>query len=138
MSGSTWSGTGWSRPAAATPIPRPGAARAPASSCATVPAEGWRPQLYVVPLADIGAALERRIAELAETHPGLGLERGGGEWRIVIPDALRIGHDAHFRELTKELSLPQVERGGRTARRERANLLAKYFVTTAAEAAKAS
>ena len=68
------------------------------------PAERWRPQLYVAPLADIGLALERRIAELAATYPGLGLERRGDEWKIIVPDGLRIGHDAHFRELTKSFS----------------------------------
>lgn len=100
------------------------------------PAEGWTPQLYVVPAADIGAALERRIAALAKTHPGLGLERGGGEWKITIPTALRIGHDAHFRELTKGF-LGRIERGEATTKAEAANLVAKYFVTTAAEAASA-
>jgi predicted dehydrogenase len=99
------------------------------------PDEGWRPQLYVVPLADIGAALRRRIAALGEAHPGLGLEERGGEWRVVIPDALRIGHDAHFRELTKDFLARIEERKGTTAE-ERANLLAKYHVTTAAQAAQ--
>jgi len=98
------------------------------------PEEGWRPQLYVVPQADIGAALERRIVALAATHPGLDLDRRGDAWKIVIPDALRIGHDAHFRELTKGF-LARIERGEPTSERERANLLAKYYVTTAAEAA---
>jgi predicted dehydrogenase len=98
------------------------------------PGEGWRPQLYVVPLADIGGPLERRVAALAETHRGLGLERRDGEWRVVIPDALRIGHDAHFRELTKGF-LARIERQEPVTAAERANLLAKYFVTTAAEAA---
>jgi predicted dehydrogenase len=95
------------------------------------PAEGWRPQLYVVELADIGAALERRIAALGATHQGLGLETRAGEWRIVIPDALRIGHDAHFRELTKGI-LARIEQAEPTTAEERANLLAKYYVTTAA------
>lgn len=99
------------------------------------PAEGWRGELYVVPLADIGAALERRIAALAETHRGLGLERRDGEWKLLIPDALRIGHDAHFRELTKGFLARIEQRQGLTAE-ERANLLAKYYVTTAAEAAQ--
>jgi hypothetical protein len=99
------------------------------------PSEGWRPQLYVVPLAEIGASLRRRIGALAETHPGLGLEERAGEWRIVIPDALRIGHDAHFRELTKGF-LARIERGEGIADVEQANLLAKYHVTTAAEAAQ--
>ena len=96
--------------------------------------EGWQPQLYLVPLADIGAALDRRIAGLAETYPGLGLERRGAEWKIAIPDALRIGHDAHFRELTKGF-LTRVERHEPLTSIEQANLLAKYYVTTAAEAA---
>jgi predicted dehydrogenase len=98
------------------------------------PGEGWKPQLYVVPLADIASALERHIATLAETYPRLGLERRDGEWRIIIPDALRIGHDAHFRELTKGF-LVRIERGEPLTVVEQINLLAKYYVTTAAEAA---
>ena len=95
------------------------------------PSENWRPQLYVVPLADIAVALEQRITALAEIHPGLGLERREGEWRVVVPDALRIGHDAHFHELTKSF-LARIERAAPLAAEERTNLLAKYFVTTAA------
>lgn len=98
------------------------------------PDEGWRPQLYVVPLSDIAAALERRVAALTKTYPGLGLERRGKEWRIAIPDALRIGHDAHFRELTKSF-LAHVEASGSLPAWEKPNLIAKYFVCTAAEAA---
>jgi predicted dehydrogenase len=98
------------------------------------PSQGWRAQLYVVPLADIGPALERRIAVLARTYPGLGLEDRGGEWRIAIPDALRIGHDAHFRELTRAF-LARVETPAPAADWEKPNLIAKYFVCTAAEAA---
>jgi predicted dehydrogenase len=98
------------------------------------PDEGWRPQLYLVPLADIAAALERRIAALAQTYPGLGLERRGKEFRIAIPDALRIGHDAHFRETTKAF-LAYVKAPGSLPAWEKPNLIAKYFVCTAAEAA---
>jgi predicted dehydrogenase len=98
--------------------------------------EGWKGQLYIVPQADIGAALERRIAALAETHRGLALERQGQEWKIIVPDALRIGHDAHFRELTKDF-LARVEAPGSLPGWEARSLVAKYFVTTAAEAASA-
>ena len=96
------------------------------------PAEHYRAQLYVVPQADIGVALERRVAGLAVTHRGLGLEPRDGAWRIVIPDALRIGHDAHFRELTRDF-LTRVERREPLSAAERQNLLAKYFVATGAE-----
>jgi predicted dehydrogenase len=98
------------------------------------PDEGWKPQLYIVPLADIGGPLERRIAMLAKTYRGLGLERHGSDWKLIIPDALRIGHDAHFRELTKDF-LAHVARPGSLPAWETQSLLAKYFVTTAAEAA---
>jgi predicted dehydrogenase len=98
------------------------------------PEEGWKPQLYILPLTDIGAALERRVAALTETYEGLGLERHGGEWKIIIPDALRIGHDAHFHELTRGF-LARVERREALSETEQANLVAKYYVTTAAEAA---
>ena len=87
-----------------------------------------------MPLADIGAALEQRIATLAETRSGLALERHGGEWKIIIPDALRIGHDAHFRELTKSF-LAYVENPGSLPAWEMPNLITKYYVCTAAEAA---
>jgi predicted dehydrogenase len=96
--------------------------------------EGWRPQLYVVPLADIDAALERRVAALAVAHPGLGLEKRGRDRKLVIPDALRIGHDAHFHALTKDF-LAYVEQPASLPAETRANLLTKYYVTTAAEAA---
>jgi hypothetical protein len=98
------------------------------------PAEGWKAQLYVVPLGDIEKALERRIVALAETYPGLGLERRCAEWRITIPEALRISHDAQFHELTKAF-LARVERQVVLSAAEQANLIAKYYVTTAATAA---
>lgn len=100
------------------------------------PDEGWKPQLYVVPLADIEAAIERRIAGLAERWPGLRVERSGEEWKIVIPDALRTDHDSHFRAATAAF-LALAERPGTQPDWERRNLVAKYFVCTAAEAASA-
>jgi predicted dehydrogenase len=98
------------------------------------PEHGWKAQLYVVPQADIATALKRRVAALAETHRGLGLEKDGTEWKIVVPDGLRIGHDAHFRELTKGF-LAHVENPASLPAETNTNLLAKYYVTTAAEAA---
>ncbi len=98
------------------------------------PAEGWRPQLYVVPLAEIGTALERRIAALRAPYPGIALERREREWRVAIPDALRVGHDANFAALTRRF-LAYVNEPRSLPAWERPNLLAKYYVCTAAEAA---
>jgi hypothetical protein len=92
-------------------------------------AENWRPELYIVPLADIGAALERRIAALQDAHPGVGLDKRSGNWRVVIPDGLRLGHDAHFIQLTRQF-LDYVEHPRSLPAWERANMLAKYHVCT--------
>ena len=92
-------------------------------------AENYRPQLYVVPEADVAAALERRIAAAQQAFPGIALDRRDGEWRVVVPDALRLGHDAHFIGFTRRF-LDYVENPGTLPSREKPNLLAKYFVTT--------
>jgi len=96
-------------------------------------AERYRAELYVVPQADIAAALHRRVAALQTDFPGLGLEARGGEWRLLIPDALRIDHDTQFLRLTRRF-LGYVADPASFPQREAANLLAKYRVTTEAVA----
>ena len=92
-------------------------------------AENYLAQLYVVQEGEIAAALERRIATLEAELPGIGLERREGEWRIVVPDALRRGHDANFAAFTGEF-LRYVEDPSSAPARFRPNLLAKYYLTT--------
>jgi predicted dehydrogenase len=89
--------------------------------------EHWRPELYVTPIADICAALEKRISALRESYPGIGLEQRGTEWRVVVPDKLRLGHDAHFIELTRRF-LGYVEEPEALPEWEPPNMLTKYFV----------
>src|SRR5690242_11346705 len=97
------------------------------------PVERFRPELYVLPDEDVSAALQRRIAALQASYPGIGVEARGSEWRIAIPDAQRIGHDAAFAAFTR-LFLAQVADSASVPARERPNLLAKYRVTTGAVA----
>jgi predicted dehydrogenase len=93
----------------------------------------YRPELYVVPEADIGHELERRVAALAEKHTGLALERQGGEWRVEIPAALRLGHDSRFALFTRHF-LEAVENPVSVQSWEKPNMLAKYYVCTEAVA----
>ncbi len=95
------------------------------------PAEGFQAELYVLPDENIGAALQRRIAELQSTHPGIALETLGSEWRIAIPAAIRVGHDAAFAAFARRF-LACVADPAPLPARERSNLLAKYRVTTGA------
>jgi hypothetical protein len=97
------------------------------------PAERFRQELYVLPDSDIGAALQRRIAALQPSYPGIAVEVVGSEWRIAMPDKLRIGHDAAFAAFTRRF-LAYVADPASLPVRERPNLLAKYRVTTGAVA----
>jgi len=92
-------------------------------------AEGYRSQLYVVPAADIAAALGRRIEALQAAYPGVGLIELGREWRVNVPDQLRIGHEAHFAQLTRRF-LDHVEHRRPLPTWEKPNMLAKYYVCT--------
>lgn len=96
-------------------------------------AERFRPELYVLPDRDIGTALQQRIAALQPSYPGIAAEAVGSEWRIAIPDPLRIGHDAAFAAFTRRF-LDYVADPASLPARERSNLLAKYRVTTGAVA----
>jgi hypothetical protein len=97
------------------------------------PAERFRPELYVLPEDDIGAALQRRVSALQPSYPGIAVEARGSEWRIAIPDALQIGHDAAFAGFTRRF-LSDVADPASLPARARSNLLAKYRVTTGAVA----
>jgi hypothetical protein len=96
-------------------------------------AERFRQELYVLPEAQIETALQRRVAVLQQGYPGIALEARGAEWRIAIPDALRVGHDAAFAAFTRRF-LAYVADPASLPARERSNLLAKYRVTTGAVA----
>ncbi|MBI3513834.1 MAG: oxidoreductase [Proteobacteria bacterium] len=96
-------------------------------------ADGERRELYVIPVADVGAALERRIAALQTSYPGVALERRDAEWRVTIPDRYRAGHDAHFIAFMRQF-LGYVAQPASQPAWEPSTMLAKYAVTTGAVA----
>jgi predicted dehydrogenase len=96
--------------------------------------QNYRPELYVV--ADRGGdhqgvlrALRERVERLQEKYPGVGVEDLGREARVSIPDRYRVGHEAHFAEVTRQF-LRYLEAPRTLPAWEKANMLAKYFVTT--------
>jgi hypothetical protein len=93
------------------------------------PAERYRSELYVVPVADIATALERRIAALQPAYPGVGLVKLRGEWRVTVPDTLRVGHEEHFAQMTRRF-LDDVKHRRSPPPWEKPNTLAKYYVCT--------
>lgn len=98
------------------------------------PAEKHRPELYVVPSGpalrvEVLAALKKKVQALQTDYPGLGVREAAGEALIVIPERFRVGHEAHFAQVTNRFfdylkaprSLPAWEK---------AYMLAKYYVST--------
>jgi hypothetical protein len=96
----------------------------------------WQPELYVTPnqpqdAAKLAAALERRVAELAKARPGLAVVVEGQRLRVLIPDRYRVGHEAHFAEVTERF-LAYLKDEASLPKWESANQLAKYRITTEA------
>lgn len=96
--------------------------------------ENFRPEVYVVPntpalKAEVLTALRKKVEALQSRFDGLGIEEIGDELRLTIPDRHRVGHEAHFAQVTRQFfeylrdpkSLPAWEKG---------YMLAKYFVST--------
>ncbi len=96
-------------------------------------ADRFRPELYVIPAeglkSDVLTAVQTRIKALEKDYPGLAVEDRGAEIRIAIPDAFRVGHEAHFAEVTTNF-LKYLRNRSALPSWERPNMIAKYFVTT--------
>ena len=94
--------------------------------------EKFIPELYVRG-GDRGA-LQDRVALLRQQWPGVEAVAQGGEVRIAIPEKYRVGHEAHFAQVTRRFfaylkdprSLPAWEQP---------NMAAKYKVSTAQQPA---
>jgi predicted dehydrogenase len=96
--------------------------------------EKYRTELYVVPndhekKAEVFAALKKRIETLQAKFPGVAVEDKGEQMRIMIPDAYRVGHEEHFAQVTERF-LEYIKNPGALPSWEKANMLAKYYVTT--------
>jgi|GEM_PF-169903 len=98
-------------------------------------AQGYKPELYARPApgADRDAfanAFAAAISALAKKYEGIGLACDGDVWRVIIPAALRIGHEAHFAQVVDRFRQYLV--GGRLPAWEEPNMIAKYRTTTGA------
>jgi len=97
--------------------------------------EGYKPILYVASKGDtaaFGNALKKVVGtDLQNKYPGIELEKlSDSEWRVNIPDEYKVGHEAHFSQVTERF-LEYLENDNMPAW-EVPNMLAKYYTTTAA------
>jgi predicted dehydrogenase len=97
--------------------------------------EGYKPILYVASKGDttvFNEAIRKAIdTDLQKKYPGISLEKiSDSEWKVNIPDEYKVGHEAHFSQVMERF-LEYLEDGNMPAW-EVPNMLAKYYVTTAA------
>ena len=94
-------------------------------------ADRFLPELYVVPAsaavkADVLAAVQAKIKAVQADYPGVGVEDRGAEIKITVPDALRLGHEAHFAQVATSFLKFVRDRSALPAW-ERPNMLAKVL-----------
>ena len=90
-------------------------------------AENYKPELYV---AGRVPELDDRVRALAVRWPGIELEDRGNEARIHIPDSYRVGHEAHFAQVTRQF-FEYLKNPAAMPAWEAPGMAAKYYVTTA-------
>ena len=97
-------------------------------------ADRYRPELYVIPAnaasaPQVLAAVQAKLRSLQSEYPGVAVEQRGRELHVLIPDVFRVGHEAHFAQVTTRF-LQYLRNRSTLPAWERANMLAKYYVTT--------
>lgn len=98
------------------------------------PQEKYRPTLYVEAVGSepLDRALHKAVSvTLQGAYPGIGLEPlGQGRWKIRIPEAYHVGHEAHFGQVTENFL--RFLKEGKLPDWEVPNMIAKYYTTTQA------
>ena len=95
--------------------------------------QDYRPELYIITNQDQSGFSEMvhdEIIKLASSFPGLVLEEVSEGWRVIIPDQYRVGHEAHFAQVTARFLGYLSEK--KPPEWEAPNMLARYRLTTSA------
>ncbi|NWJ52504.1 MAG: Gfo/Idh/MocA family oxidoreductase [Bacteroidetes bacterium] len=98
--------------------------------------ENYIPMLYVTAnketnIASFTKNLEQAIASENKLHPDLTLEKiNETTWRVDIPNKYRVGHEAHFGQVTEQFL--SYLKAGKLPEWEVPNMIAKYYTTTSA------
>lgn len=98
------------------------------------PEQHFQPELYVVPNtaalgSEVFAALRAKIDALQKEWPGLDVTVHAMAAQIAIPQRYRVGHEAHFAQVTRAF-LGYLRDPKSLPAWEKSNMLVKYSVTT--------
>ena len=92
--------------------------------------ENFKPTLYINSKVDEGfeSKLNLSIYELQSEFPGIKAEKISDKvWKILVPDLLKIGHEAHFGQVTNNFL--KYFKKGKLPDWEIPNMKAKYYTT---------
>lgn len=92
--------------------------------------QNYKPVLFVekkssVTDGEFEKALKEAIAKIGGSYPGVDLKKGTKGWEVVVPDNYKVGHEAHFAQVTEKYLNFLAE--GKMPDWEVPNMIAKYF-----------
>jgi predicted dehydrogenase len=93
--------------------------------------ENYQPALYIEPVikdADYEKVLMEKIKQVFAKYNGGELSKTSAGWKVILPDELKEGHEAHFARVTEKF-LEYLKKGNMPAW-EVPNMIAKYYTTT--------
>ena len=97
-------------------------------------AEGYKPKLYIEATheespGEFNRSLKKAMEKLTARYPGIVLiEKEDFTWLVEIPDSYKVGHEAHFGQVTEKF-LGYLKAGTLPAW-EIPNMIVKYYTTT--------
>lgn len=98
-------------------------------------AENYQPTLYIEAVgadSDLEKTMTAAFSNILDKqYPGVTFEKiENGKWRVNIPEKYKVGHEAHFAQVTEKYLQYLVD--GKLPDWEVPNMLAKYYTTTEA------
>ena len=96
--------------------------------------EGYKPQLYIeantgIDIKEFAGSLYNGVQGLTSKYPDIELEKlGDTKWKLNIPEKLKVGHEAHFGQVTEKYLQYLVD--GELPEWEVPNMIVKYYTTT--------
>ena len=95
----------------------------------------FKPTLFIEPVAggeaeSYNRTLQSTFKRVEAKFPGIELKKTTAGWEVVIPEKYKVGHEAHFAQVTTRF-LEYLEKGNIPAW-EVPNMIAKYYTTTQA------
>jgi hypothetical protein len=96
--------------------------------------EGYKPLLYIEATniespKEFKKSVEDAVKDLAKKYPGVeAKELEGMIWQLQIPDSYKVGHEAHFGQVTEKYL--GYLKSGNLPEWEIPNMIVKYYTTT--------